>query len=196
MYSILADLVVAFHVCYVAFVVLGQLAIGVGALLGQKWARNTWFRWIHLVMMSIVGFEAVYDITCPLTTLEEHWRTLAVEQTAQGSFLGRLLHDFLFVDWPVAVVNMLHIGFALLVVGTFVLAPPRNAALMVRMWVVTTALFFVVRWALWPEFPQSGVALWALIAGGIVLARWGLEKALASNRPIPQIDGGPSAQRL
>jgi hypothetical protein len=182
MYSFLADMVVAFHVFYVAFVVLGLLAIAVGALLRQSWVRNTWFRWIHLVMMGIVGLEAVYNITCPLTTLEEHLRELALQPVSEGSFLGRLLHDTLFVSWPVEVVNMLHVAFALLVVGTFVLAPPRNARLIFWMWLVTTALFFVARWALWPEFPQSGVVLWAVIAGALVMGLWGVEKALAAYR--------------
>ncbi|MGH7171528.1 MAG: hypothetical protein ACRELF_03120 [Gemmataceae bacterium] len=42
------------------------------------------------------------------------------------SFVGRLLHDLIFVDWPPWVINCLHIGFALVVLGTFVLAPPSK----------------------------------------------------------------------
>ncbi len=47
-YGIAADLVVAVHVAYVAYVVLGQLAITVAAPMKWQWARNPWFRFSHL----------------------------------------------------------------------------------------------------------------------------------------------------
>jgi hypothetical protein len=125
-YHVLADLVVAFHVAYVGYVVLGQLAILAGVLFRWKWIRNPWFRWTHLVMMSIVGYEAARDITCPLTTLEASLRARAGEVATEGTFMGRLLHDLIFIDASPRVLAALHIGFALLVLGTFVLAPPRS----------------------------------------------------------------------
>jgi hypothetical protein len=125
-YGILADLMVAIHVAYVSYVVLGQLAIWLGLALRWRWVRNAWFRWTHLIMMIIVGVEALFDITCPLTRWEENLRRLAGQPTTGESFLGRLLHNLIFVDWPPWVVNGLHIAFALLVLGTFVLAPPRR----------------------------------------------------------------------
>jgi hypothetical protein len=124
-YHILADFVVAFHVAYVGYVVLGQLAILLGVLFRWKWVRNPWFRWTHLIMMSIVGYEAARDITCPLTTLEASLRARAGEVATEGTFLGRLLHDLIFINVSPQVITALHIGFALLVIGTFVLAPPR-----------------------------------------------------------------------
>ena len=182
-YSLLADLIVAFHVAYVAFVVLGQLVIWIGLIFRWAWVRNTWFRWIHLIMMSVVGLEAVYNITCPLTTLEEHYRHLAGQEMSQESFLGRLLHDLIFVQWSPWTINLVHISFALLVLGTFVLAPPRRAGLMVILWAVTSVLFLIGRWYLWPDFPQRGVLFWILIVGVIVLARWGLNLVFSSGQP-------------
>jgi hypothetical protein len=125
-YHVLADFVVAFHAAYVGYVVLGQLAILAGVLFRWKWIRNPWFRWTHLIMMSIVGYEAARDITCPLTTLEASLRARAGEAATEGSFMGRLLHDLIFIDASPRVLAALHIGFALLVIGTFVLAPPRS----------------------------------------------------------------------
>jgi hypothetical protein len=125
-YHVLADFVVAFHAAYVGYVVLGQLAIFAGVLFRWEWIRNLWFRWTHLVMMSIVGLEAACDITCPLTTLETTLRAWAGEVATEGSFLGRLLHDLIFFDASPRVLAALHMGFALLVIGTFVLAPPRS----------------------------------------------------------------------
>jgi hypothetical protein len=123
-YGILADAIVAVHVAYVGYVVLGQLAIWLGLLLRWRWVRNPYFRWTHLVMMTIVGLEAALNIECPLTRWERSLRELAGEPISGESFVGRLLHDLIFVDWPSWAVNCLHIGFALLVLGTFVLAPP------------------------------------------------------------------------
>jgi hypothetical protein len=124
-YGILADMLVAVHTAYVSYVVFGQLLIWLGLLLRWQWVRNPWFRWTHLVMMLIVGVEAVFDIECPLTRWENVLRGWAGQPINGETFLGRLLHDLIFVDWPPWVVNALHITFALIVLGTFVLAPPR-----------------------------------------------------------------------
>jgi cytochrome c biogenesis protein CcdA len=127
LYRYLADLVVAIHVAYVSFVVFGQLAIWLGLLVGWSWVRNPWFRWIHLVLMTIVGLEAVLGITCPLTDWESALRERAGQQVQGELFVGRLLHNLIFVDLPSSVITAIHITFALLVIGTFVLAPPRRS---------------------------------------------------------------------
>jgi hypothetical protein len=124
-YHFLANVIVAVHVAYVSFVVFGQLAIWLGLWLGWSWVRNPWFRWIHLAMMTIVGLEAALDVTCPLTRWEADLRG----QAEGESFLGRLLHNLIFVNLPPAAITALHITFALLVLATFVLAPPRRSRL-------------------------------------------------------------------
>jgi hypothetical protein len=126
-YGLLADVLVAIHVAYVSYVVFGQLLIWLGLLLRWSWVRNPWFRWTHLIMILIVGAEAVLDIECPLTRWERNCRDLAGQATSGESFVGRLLHNLIFVDWSPWVLNALHIAFALVVLGTFVLAPPRRA---------------------------------------------------------------------
>jgi hypothetical protein len=123
-YNLLADWVVAIHVLYVSFVVLGQLLIWVGLPLRWRWVRNPWFRCVHLVMMTIVGVEAVFDITCPLTRWEANLRQLAGQTTSGDSFLGRMLHDMIFVDVAPGVLAGLHVLFAVAVLATFVLTPP------------------------------------------------------------------------
>jgi Protein of Unknown function (DUF2784) len=125
-YRILADVIVGVHVAYVAFVVFGQLTIWLGVLLRWGFVRNPWFRWIHLAMMSVVGLEAALGLTCPLTEWEAWLRTLGGEDVDGDSFLGRLLHNLIFVDLPSPVIVTLHITFAILVIATFVLAPPRG----------------------------------------------------------------------
>lgn len=128
-YGLLADVVVAIHVAYVSYVVFGQLLIWLGLALHWQAVRNPWFRWTHLIMILIVGGEALLDIECPLTRWERSFRTLAGREVSGESFVGRLLHDLIFVSWPPWAINSLHITFALVVLGTFVLAPPRRRVL-------------------------------------------------------------------
>lgn len=125
-YGLLADAVVGVHVAYVSYVVFGQLLIWLGLIRGWSWIRNLWFRWTHLAMILIVGCEAALNIECPLTRWERSLREAAGQAVSGESFVGRLLHDLIFVDWPPWVIDASHIVFALVVLGTFVLAPPRR----------------------------------------------------------------------
>jgi hypothetical protein len=75
--------------------------------------------------ISIVALEAAWGIACPLTVWENDLRRLAGQEMSEGTFVGRMLDYLIFYDAPVWALNLLHIGFALLVLGTFVLAPPR-----------------------------------------------------------------------
>jgi len=124
-YSYLADVVLAFHVAYVAFVVLGQLAIPLGIVLGWQWVRNVWFRLAHLAAIGFVALQAVLGILCPLTVWEDRLRSLAAQQVSEGSFIGRCLRWVLFYDLPPWAFTALYVGFFLLVLATLALAPPR-----------------------------------------------------------------------
>jgi hypothetical protein len=125
-YSILADGLAAFHFAYVAFVVAGELAILVGAAFGCRWARNPWFRGLHLLAIAVVAMEAVAHIECPLTVWENQLRAAAGQATSHETFVGRLV-DTIFMNnrWEPWVYEYLHIGFGLLVLATYILIPPR-----------------------------------------------------------------------
>jgi cytochrome c biogenesis protein CcdA len=125
-YGFLADALVVIHTAYVSFVVIGMFLILAGAICRWKWVRNPWFRWAHLVAIVIVGVEAVLGITCPLTDWESHLRKLAGQKPSEGSFIGRSLDDILFFSAPEWLLAACHIGFALLVLVTFCLFPPRS----------------------------------------------------------------------
>lgn len=124
-YAFCADLMVALHVAYVSFVVVGQLLILLGWALSWSWVRNIWFRVAHLVAIGLVAVEAVFEITCPLTVWEQRLRRLAGQQGNDVSFVGRLLRDLIFVDVPESILRYGHIGFAVLVFGTLLLIPPH-----------------------------------------------------------------------
>ena len=83
-YALAADVLVAAHVGYVGFVVLGQLAVVVGIASHWGWIRNPWFRVIHLLAISVVAAEAILGLHCPWTTWERDLRALAGQTTLQG----------------------------------------------------------------------------------------------------------------
>src|SRR5208282_4554460 len=99
-YSYWAEVVLAIHLAYVAFVVLGQLTILLGVTLGWEWVRNPWFRFAHLAAIGAVALETALGILCPLTVWEDRLRTLAGQQVSEGSFIGRWMHRILFYDLP------------------------------------------------------------------------------------------------
>lgn len=126
-YLVLANIVVALHIGYVSFVVVGLAAVLVGGLLGWRWVRNPWFRIIHLVMIGVVALETVIELTCPLTTLENYLRALGGDPALEGDFIGRMLRSFIFLPiedthW---VFKLMYFGFAALVLAAFILVPPR-----------------------------------------------------------------------
>jgi hypothetical protein len=124
--AFLADLMVAIHVGYVAYVVLGQLAVWVGLAFRRRWARNFWFRVTHLAAILFVAAEEVIGMRCPLTEWEEHFRTRAGQPVSGETFLSRLMHDLIFIDFEQKwVYAAIHIGCAAVVLLTFVIWPPR-----------------------------------------------------------------------
>jgi len=125
MYGFCADFIVGTHVAYVGYVVIGQLLILAGWLLGWKWVRNFWFRASHFVMMAVVVFEEIADITCPLSVWERHFRTLADQPINGETFMGRLLHSLIFYDAPKYVFTVGYLSFGAIVLATLLFCRPR-----------------------------------------------------------------------
>lgn len=121
-----ADFLVIIHGAFVAFVVFGELLIVVGIALRWKWIRNLWFRIIHLLAISVVAIEALANVECPLTVWERDLRMAAGQPVSDASFVGRIFHNVLFYEGiDHSFFQKLHIGFGVLVLLTFVIAPPR-----------------------------------------------------------------------
>ena len=135
-YRFLADVVVVVHAAYVGFVMLGLLAILLGILFRWRWVRNFWFRMVHFLMIGVVVAESSGGITCPLTTWENQLRVAAGDPKQPGSFMGRLVHDLLFMDLlpfklPPWVFTTSYCVFGAAVLLTLILAPPRRPG---RIW--------------------------------------------------------------
>lgn len=124
-YRTLADLVLATHVGFVAFVIVGLAAIWVGGLTGWSWVRNPWLRAAHLAGIALVVVQAWLGIVCPLTTLEMHLRERAGDATYAGTFIGHWLQRLLYYEAPPWVFVVCYTLFGLAVVGSWVKFRPR-----------------------------------------------------------------------
>jgi polyferredoxin len=124
-YRFLADVVLAIHFAYVAFVVLGLVAILLGIVLRWQWVRNFWFRAVHFFMIAIVVAESLWGVLCPLTEWENHLRELAGDASEPGSFIARWMDKILFVDLSHSALVVCYCVFGLVVLITLILAPPR-----------------------------------------------------------------------
>ncbi|MEX0701167.1 MAG: DUF2784 domain-containing protein [Planctomycetales bacterium] len=125
-YRIAADVALTLHFAYVAFVVGGLLLILAGAARGWGWVRNLWFRGLHLAAILVVAAEAWLDLVCPLTTLENWLRSQAGDATHRAAFIADFVHDALFFDLPPWAFTATYTLFALAVLATFYIAPPRR----------------------------------------------------------------------
>ena len=113
-YRLLADLVLVAHAAFVAFVVLGGLAV-------LRWPR---LAWVHLpVVLWGAGIEFIGGV-CPLTTLENHWRRLAGEQGYGGGFIE---HYLLAALYPEGLTRGVQLALGLLVIAV-------NVAIYARIW--------------------------------------------------------------
>lgn len=128
LFRFLADIVVTIHFAYVAFVVLMVPLTVIGGYLNWRWVRNRWVRMSHLVMILVVVGEAWAGVTCPLTTLENEFRSAAGQASYRGGFIANLLHDLMFFSAPKWVFVAGYTLFSLLVLATWVWIPPRRGS--------------------------------------------------------------------
>ena len=84
MYQLLADAVLALHLAFIVFVL-------VGGLLALRWPKAVWAH------VPAAAWGALIELTgwiCPLTPLENHFLELAGSTPYQGDFIMRFL-------WPI-----------------------------------------------------------------------------------------------
>jgi hypothetical protein len=124
-YALLADLIVAIHIAYVAYIIVGLGLILLGLWRRWKWIGNRWFRLTHLLAILVVVFELILKANCPLTVWEASLRVLARQPVNGAAFMDRLMAFVLFAAAPGWVTNGLYFVFALTTVAVFVLAPPK-----------------------------------------------------------------------
>ncbi|WP_025041786.1 DUF2784 domain-containing protein [Nitrosospira briensis] len=117
----LADIVLIVHFLFVLFVVGSLPLIWIGQWMRLDFVRNLRFRLAHMAAILFVVVEAFVGMVCPLTLLEDRLRGAE----SGGNFIQRWLHRILFYDVPEWMLTMIYILFAILVIITFKLLPPR-----------------------------------------------------------------------
>ena len=102
-YRVAADLVVAFHLLFICFVVGG-------AFLAWRWPKVIWVYLPAAVYGALIEF---IGFTCPLTPLENYLRRRAGEAGYRGGFIA---HYLLRVIYPAGLTRGVQIGLGVLVV--------------------------------------------------------------------------------
>lgn len=120
--TLAADFILAVHAAYVVFVVGGLVATWVGIALRKAWARNPWFRGLHLAAIAFVVSESLLGIDCPLTV----WENALREAPSSQGFLARWVHAWLFWNLPPVFFTVAYTAFGLAVAATWWKWPPRS----------------------------------------------------------------------
>ncbi len=125
--GLLADAILALHVGIVAFVVMGEVAILLGARRGWRWVRNFALRIAHLALMVFIALQAWMGALCPLTVWEQALRRRAGDDTYSQSFIEYWLSRAIFFEAPWWLFVAAYTAFAILVLLTWRYVPPRRA---------------------------------------------------------------------
>jgi len=125
MTPLLADLVLAAHVLFAAYNVLGLAVIWIGAIARWRLVGNRWFRGTHLAAMGIVVAEALLGQDCPLTVWENQLRAAAGQRQYADSFLSHWADRFFYFDAPPEVFTLIYVAFFGLMVLSVWLVPVR-----------------------------------------------------------------------
>lgn len=121
--ELLANVILVVHAAFILFVIGGLAATWIGAAMGLAFARNPWFRGLHLAAIGFVVAESLLGIMCPLTLWED---ALRGSRSAQG-FIERWVHAWLFYAWPPWVFTAIYVAFGSLVALTWWRFPPRRS---------------------------------------------------------------------
>ena len=121
--ALLADTVLVVHALLVLFIVGGLAAIWIGAGFGWSWVRLRYFRVIHLCAIGVVAALPLLGIACPLTVLENWLRT---GTAGSEGFLQHWVSRLLYYDLPSWVFTLGYVLFALLVLLSWRMVPPRR----------------------------------------------------------------------
>jgi polyferredoxin len=119
-----ADVLLVVHFAIAAFIVAGLVAVWLGAVLGWRWVRNPWFRYLHVAAIGFVAAEALAGIACPLTV----WEDLLRGGNGAESFVARWVQRLLYYRAPEWVFTAAYLLWTLATLLTLWLVPPRRRA--------------------------------------------------------------------
>ena len=88
MYNILADVIVGAHFLFIVFIVCGGLMV-------IRWPK---IAFLHLPAAIWGAVVEIFGWICPLTPLENHFRSLAGNDSYEGDFIVRYLIPIIYPD--------------------------------------------------------------------------------------------------
>lgn len=106
-YRILAEITLVLHFCFVVFVVFGGLLV----------LRRRWVAWLHLPAVVWGVLIEFFWWACPLTTIENHFRTLGGEAGYANGFLDYYISAVLYT--PLSPNIRFALGFLLIAFNLF-----------------------------------------------------------------------------
>jgi Protein of Unknown function (DUF2784) len=118
--SLLADIIVVIHLLTVVFIVGGVPVVYLGLVLRWAWVRRRTWRAVHLGAILFVAAEPLLGIACPLTVWEDALRG----GHQRAGFIERWVHPVMFYQAPTWVFTTAYVGFAALVLVTWIAVPP------------------------------------------------------------------------
>jgi hypothetical protein len=123
--ALLADAILALHVGVVLFVVLGALAIPIGAWRRWHWVRLRRWRIAHLLLMAFIALQAWLGALCPLTVWEKALRARAGQSVYAETFIEHWLSRLIFFEAPWWVFVAAYSALAACLVLLWILVPPH-----------------------------------------------------------------------
>ncbi|NIM02074.1 MAG: DUF2784 family protein [Acidobacteria bacterium] len=118
-------MVLAVHVAFVLFVILGLALTLIGGARRWRWVRNPWFRLGHLLAIGVVVAQAWLGQICRLTTLEMALRSRAGDAVYSGSFIAHWVETLLYYEAPLWVFAVCYTVFGLVTLASWFIVPPR-----------------------------------------------------------------------
>ena len=124
-YRLAADALLALHLAFVLFVILGLVAVLVGGMRDWSWVRNPWYRAAHLAAISVVVLQSWLGVICLLTTWEMALRSKAGDAVYPGAFIAHWMEALLYYRAPDWVFILVYTVFGGLVAASWFWVRPR-----------------------------------------------------------------------
>ena len=95
---VLAGVILAIHLVVIGFNFLGLVAIPLGAWRGWRWVHIFWWRLLHLLALSAVALQALFEKICFLTVWQSRLQEAAGRHGYHQPFIQTWINRILF--WP------------------------------------------------------------------------------------------------
>ncbi len=124
--SALAQAVLALHMAIAAFIVLGTVAIPLGARFGSVIVRILWWRFAHLIAMGAVALQKLLGNSCFLSVWERRLVDIASEIPHRPPAFQSFGEHVLYWNLPLWFFSALYSLMFVFVATMWFVVPPRQ----------------------------------------------------------------------